>query len=84
MSKYEKLDRLICQSIKDGNLFFGDIFSGAVLEEAHRLHFEQFKIRKHEATHLPTFVDRRLQALRKQGFVVFNRKHGWILCKGMQ
>lgn len=75
MNKYENLDNLILQRLKDnGEMMLLFLNSGGVREESERMGIETgrepFRI-----------LDGRLQKLRKENKIKFSRK-GWVLIKG--
>jgi len=72
MSKYENLDAMILESIGDGTKSFSDIFFGGRGTKNLRPLCESFSTDKAEAARV---LDRRLQALRKKGLIVFMK--GW-------
>ena len=71
MSQYDKLDSLIVDAIKGGCHSFSSIFSGrSLFDEAMRLSHAIGR----DAQRI---VDRRLQALRKRGVIVYFSGWGW-------
>lgn len=71
---YKHLDSLILNEIEFGNNTFAKMFNGAVVVESVNIADltgrEPFRV-----------VDSRLQALRKQGKINFNKSIGWTVAK---
>lgn len=71
MSQYDKLDSLIVDAIKEGCYSFSAIYnSRSVFDEALRISMAIKLVQ-------PRVVDRRLQALRKRGVIVYYTGCGW-------
>lgn len=71
MSQYEKLDSLIVGRLKTRPATFAELSSGRIHKECTRIAKTQIR---GEAFRV---LDRRLQALRKRGAIVFDRAVGW-------
>lgn len=64
-NNYERLDELIISALSDKPKTFGEIWTGDVYQECI----------KHDRVETARVLDRRLQALRKKGLIIFAK--GW-------
>ncbi|WP_081052272.1 hypothetical protein [Burkholderia vietnamiensis] len=81
MSKYEKLDALIVGAIDESPKKFAFIDAGAVRGESERIAKEEGSTRSRRGVVPWRIVERRLQALRKDGKIRSTSK-GWIRVGG--
>ncbi|OXJ20303.1 hypothetical protein [Burkholderia sp. AU6039] len=77
MSKYQKLDALILESIDETPKKFAAVNTGAVREESERLAREESRPTTFGEVVGWRIVDRRLQAVRKAGKIRSTTK-GWV------
>lgn len=73
MTKYEIIDGLIVERLTIKPAMFAELLLGDILDECQTLASDSVS---GEAFRV---LDRRLQALRKSGVIVFNSKIGWML-----
>ena len=73
MTKYEIIDGLIVERLTIKPAMFAELLLGDILDECQTLASDSVR---GEAFRV---LDRRLQALRKSGVIVFNSKIGWML-----
>lgn len=80
MSKYDKLDALILNSLSDAPRRFGSVARGETFAEARRLDSEDHSHSAMRKIGADRYVGRRLQALKRAGKVKFVRgpRGGWI------
>jgi len=74
MTDYSKLDALIIEKIKSGARTFSQIDGGAVYDEVTRLSAET-------GSDSFRYIDRRLQALRKKGVLIYTTQDKWQVVK---
>ncbi len=70
MSRYDKLDLLIFDKIKDGATSFQRIDTHEVRRESIQLEYATGKP-------APRHIDSRLQAIKRRGLIEFKRPIGW-------